>query len=325
MLAGLDEEQRAAVTAPAGRVCILAGAGTGKTRAITHRIAYRVLTGEIQARHVLAVTFTARAAAQMRGRLADLGVPSVQARTFHAAALRQLRYFAERLLNGRPLPDVVESKARLVGLAAARSGLRTDRTGTRDLAAEIEWAKSSLIEPDDYAAAATKAGRETPHDPAKVAEVYTAYEQVKRNTGVIDFEDLLRAAVWGIEEHPDVADQIRAQYRHFVVDEYQDVNPAQQRLLQAWLGGRDDLTVVGDASQTIYSFTGATSGYLIGFARACRSGGRRAAARWCGWSATTGPPRRSSHWPTRSSSWPGATRPGCDWSWSASGRPGPSR
>jgi DNA helicase-2/ATP-dependent DNA helicase PcrA len=276
VLAGLDEEQRAAVTAPAGRVCILAGAGTGKTRAITHRIAYRVLTGEIQARHVLAVTFTARAAAQMRSRLADLGAPSVQARTFHAAALRQLRYFAERLLNGRGLPEVVESKARLVGLAAARSGLRTDRTGTRDLAAEIEWAKSSLIEPGDYAAAALKAGRETPHDPAKVTEVYVAYEQVKRKAGVIDFEDLLRAAVWGIEEHPDVADQIRAQYRHFVVDEYQDVNPAQERLLQAWLGGRDDLTVVGDASQTIYSFTGATSSYLIEFARACRGAGSAA-------------------------------------------------
>jgi DNA helicase-2/ATP-dependent DNA helicase PcrA len=270
VLSGLDEEQRAAVTAPAGRVCILAGAGTGKTRAITHRIAYRVLTGEIQARHVLAVTFTARAAAQLRSRLADLGVPSVQARTFHAAALRQLRYFAERLLNGRSLPEVVESKARLVGLAAARSGLRTDRTGTRDLATEIEWAKSSLIEPGDYAAAAAKAARETPHDPAKVAEVYTAYEQVKRSSGVIDFEDLLRAAVWGIEEHPDVADQVRAQYRHFVVDEYQDVNPAQERLLQAWLGGRDDLTVVGDASPTIYSFTGATSSYLIEVARACR-------------------------------------------------------
>ena len=258
VLAGLDGEQRAAVVAPAGRVCILAGAGTGKTRAITHRIAYRVLTGEIQARHVLAVTFTARAAAQMRGRLAELGV-AVQARTFHAAALRQLRYFAERLLNGRALPEVVESKARLVGLAAARSGIRTDRTGARDLASEIEWAKSSLVEPGDYVQAAAKAVRETPHDAAKVAEVYAAYEQVKRAPGVIDFEDLLRAAVWGIEEHPDVADQVRAQYRHFVVDEYQDVNPAQQRLLLAWLGGRDDLTVVGDASQTIYSFTGATS------------------------------------------------------------------
>jgi DNA helicase-2/ATP-dependent DNA helicase PcrA len=272
VLAGLDEEQRAAVTAPSGLVCILAGAGTGKTRAITHRIAYRVLTGEIQSRHVLAVTFTARAAAQMRARLAQLGVSSVQARTFHAAALRQLRYFAERLLDGRPLPEVVDSKARLVSLAAARSGLRTDRTGARDLASEIEWAKSSLIEPADYPVAAAKAGREPPHEPAKMAEVYAAYEQVKRSSGVIDFEDLLRAAAWGIEEHPDVADQIRSQYRHFVVDEYQDVNPAQQRLLQAWLGGRDDLTVVGDASQTIYSFTGATSTYLIEVARQCRGG-----------------------------------------------------
>ena len=272
MLAGLDSEQRAAVTAPAGRVCILAGAGTGKTRAITHRIAYRVLSGEIQARHVLAVTFTARAAAQMRSRLAQLGVPSVQARTFHAAALRQLRYFAERLLGGRPLPDVVNSKARLVTLAAARSGVRTDRTGARDLASEIEWAKSSLVEPGDYAVAAAKAGREPPYEPAKMAEVFAAYEQVKRSSGVIDFEDLLRAAVWGIEEHEDVADQVRAQYRHFVVDEYQDVNPAQQRLLHAWLGGRDDLTVVGDASQTIYSFTGATSAYLVDVARSCRAG-----------------------------------------------------
>lgn len=271
VLAGLDAEQRAAVTAPAGTVCILAGAGTGKTRAITHRIAYRVLTGEIEPNHVLAVTFTARAAAQMRTRLAELGVRSVQARTFHAAALRQLRYFAERLLDGRGLPDVVESKARLVGLAAARSGVRTDRTGARDLAGEIEWAKSSLIEPGDYVVAAAKANRDTPYDAGKVAEVYAAYEQVKRSAGVIDFEDLLRAAVWGIEEHPDVADQIRSQYRHFVVDEYQDVNPAQQRLLQAWLGDRDDLTVVGDASQTIYSFTGASSSYLIGVARRCGS------------------------------------------------------
>lgn len=270
VLAELDAEQRAAVTAPAGPVCILAGAGTGKTRAITHRIAYRVLTGEIQARHVLAVTFTARAAAQMRDRLARLGVAGVQARTFHAAALRQLRYFAPRLLGGRELPEVVESKARLVGLAAARSGLRTDRTGTRDLASEIEWAKASLVEPDDYPAAAVKAGREPPLEPAKTAEVYAAYEQAKRKAGVIDFEDLLRAGVWAIEEHSDVADQVRARYRHFVVDEYQDVNPAQQRLLQAWLGGRDDLTVVGDASQTIYSFTGATSTYLVDFARRSR-------------------------------------------------------
>jgi DNA helicase-2/ATP-dependent DNA helicase PcrA len=271
VLAGLDPEQRKAVMAPAGPVCILAGAGTGKTRAITHRIAYRTLTGEISPRHVLAVTFTTRAAAEMRARLATLGSAGVQARTFHAAALRQVRYFASRLLEGRVMPELVESKARLVSLAAARAGVRADRTAARDLAGEIEWAKSSLVEPGEYVVAAAKALREPPYEAGKVADIFAAYESLKRRQGVIDFEDMLRAAVWGIEEHPDVAEQIRAQYRHFVVDEYQDVNPLQQRLLEAWLGGRDDLTVVGDASQTIYSFTGATSAYLIDFPRQRRT------------------------------------------------------
>ncbi|MFF3851536.1 ATP-dependent DNA helicase UvrD2 [Micromonospora sp. NPDC002575] len=267
VLAGLDPEQRAAVTAPAGPVCVLAGAGTGKTRAVTSRIAHRALTGEISGRHVLAVTFTARAAAELRARLTALGVAGVQARTFHAAALRQVRYFAPRLLAGRAMPELLDSKARIVTLAAARVGLRADRAAARDLAGEIEWAKSSLVEPGEYVVAAAKALRDTPHEPAKVAEVFVAYEKLKRANGVIDFEDMLRAAVWGIEEHPDVAEQVRGQYRHFVVDEYQDVNPLQQRLLEAWLGGRDDLTVVGDASQTIYSFTGATSAYLVDFPR----------------------------------------------------------
>jgi DNA helicase-2/ATP-dependent DNA helicase PcrA len=267
VLAGLDPEQRAAVVAPAGPVCILAGAGTGKTRAITSRIAYRVLTDAVRPQHILAVTFTTRAASEMRARLAGLGVHGVQARTFHAAALRQLRYFAPRIFDGRALPELVESKARLVGLAAARCGLRTDRTTARDLAGEIEWAKSSLVEPGEYPVAAAKAMREPPYESTKVAEVFAAYETVKRAQGVIDFEDLLRASIWAIEEHRDVAEQVRAQYRHFVVDEYQDVNPVQQRLLQAWLGARDDVTVVGDASQTIYSFTGASSSYLLDFPR----------------------------------------------------------
>ncbi|TNH31565.1 ATP-dependent DNA helicase UvrD2 [Micromonospora orduensis] len=271
VLAGLDPEQRAAVTAPAGPVCILAGAGTGKTRAITSRIAHRALSGDISPRHVLAVTFTARAAAEMRHRISLLGVRGVQARTFHAAALRQVRYFAPRLLAGRAMPELLDSKVRLVTLAAARVGLRTDRAAARDLAGEIEWAKSSLVEPGEYVVAAARALRDTPHEPAKVADVFTAYEQLKRSNGVIDFEDMLRAAVWGVEEHPDVAEQVRGQYRHFVVDEYQDVNPLQQRLLDAWLGGRNDLTVVGDASQTIYSFTGATSSYLVDFPRRHRN------------------------------------------------------
>ncbi len=271
VLAGLDPEQRTAVTAPAGPVCILAGAGTGKTRAITHRIAYRTMIDEISTRHVLAVTFTARAAAEMRSRLTELGAAGVQARTFHAAALRQVRYFAPRLLAGRAMPELLESKARVVTLAATRAGVRVDRSGARDLASEIEWAKSCLIEPGEYALRAATAQREPPFEAAVVAQVFAAYESLKRRQGVIDFEDMLRAAVWGIEEHPDVAEQIRAQYRHFVVDEYQDVNPLQQRLLDAWLGERDDLTVVGDASQTIYSFTGATSSYLMDFPRQRRA------------------------------------------------------
>jgi DNA helicase-2/ATP-dependent DNA helicase PcrA len=266
-LDGLDAEQLRAVTAPAGPVCILAGAGTGKTRAITHRIAHRAGTGETAPRQILAVTFTARAAGEMRDRLRRLGVAGVSARTFHVAALRQLRYFAPRLFDGRPLPDLVESKARLLTLAAARAGVRADRTGVRDLASEIEWAKANLTGPDEYPVAAAKGLREPPYQAELVAKVFAAYEQVKRSAGEMDFEDLLRAAAWGIEEHPDVADQIRAQYRHFVVDEYQDVNPLQQRLLEAWLGDRDDLTVVGDASQTIYSFAGACADHLVEFPR----------------------------------------------------------
>ncbi len=267
VLHGLDDDQRAAVTAPPGPVCILAGAGTGKTRAITHRIAYRVLSGQVRPQHILAVTFTARAAGEMRDRLRTLGAGGVQARTFHAAALRQLRFFAPRLLGGRELPEVMASKARLIGLAAARARLRTDRTMGRDLAGEIEWAKASLIEPADYPAAAARAGREPPVTPEDMVLVYEEYERAKRAAGVIDFEDLLRSTIWAVEEHPDVAEQIRSQYRHFVVDEYQDVNPMQQRLLSAWLGERDDVTVVGDASQTIYSFTGASADNLINFPR----------------------------------------------------------
>jgi DNA helicase-2/ATP-dependent DNA helicase PcrA len=226
-LDGLDDEQRAAVTAPAGPVCILAGAGTGKTRAITRRIAHRVRTGEVRAQHVLAVTFTARAAAEMRARLTALDAAGVQARTFHAAALRQLRYFAPRLFVGRALPELIDRKGRLVGQAATRAGVSTDQAGARDLAAEIEWAKACLVEPSEYEVAAAKARREPPFAPATVAKVFDGYERIKRAAGVIDFEDLLRAAAWGIEEHSDVAEQVRAQYRHFVVDEYQDVNPVQ--------------------------------------------------------------------------------------------------
>jgi DNA helicase-2/ATP-dependent DNA helicase PcrA len=265
VLAGLDEQQRAAAEAVRGPVCILAGAGTGKTRTITHRIAYGVHLGEYVPEQVLAVTFTARAAGELRGRLSALGVGGVQARTFHAAAMRQLRYFAPRVLGG-PMPELIENKLRVVAGAATRNRLTTDRTSLRDLASEIEWAKTTLATPEDYPARAAAAGRDLPFDAAAVAAVYRSYEEAKQRDGSLDFEDLLLVTAYAIEEHNDVAREVRAQYRHFVVDEYQDVNPLQQRLLDAWLGGRAEVCVVGDPNQTIYSFTGADPDHLLGFA-----------------------------------------------------------
>jgi DNA helicase-2/ATP-dependent DNA helicase PcrA len=265
VLAGLDEEQRAAAQAVTGPVCILAGAGTGKTRTITHRIAYGVHTGVYVPEQVLAVTFTARAAGELRTRLQALDVGGVQARTFHAAAMRQLRYFAPRVLGG-PMPPLIENKLRVVATAAARNRLTTDRTSLRDLASEIEWAKTTLATPEDYPARARTAGREPPFEAAAVAAVYASYEQAKERDGALDFEDLLLVTAYALEGHPDVARTVREQYRHFVVDEYQDVNPLQQRLLDAWLGGRAEVCVVGDPNQTIYSFTGADPDYLLGFA-----------------------------------------------------------
>ncbi|MFB7662894.1 ATP-dependent DNA helicase UvrD2 [Kitasatospora sp. NPDC056138] len=264
VLAGLDPEQRAVATALHGPVCVLAGAGTGKTRAITHRIAYGVRSGVYQPQQVLAVTFTARAAGEMRGRLRQLGAEGVQARTFHSAALRQLQYFWPRAIGGE-VPRLLERKVQLVAEAAGRSGLRVQRTELRDLTSEIEWAKVTQIVPDDYPAAVLKTGRDAPRDPAEIARVYATYEQTKRDRGVIDFEDVLLLTAAILEDRPEIADRVRAQYRHFTVDEYQDVSPLQQRLLDQWTAGGASLCVVGDASQTIYSFTGATPDYLLNF------------------------------------------------------------
>jgi DNA helicase-2/ATP-dependent DNA helicase PcrA len=266
VLARLDEQQRGAVLAARGPVCILAGAGTGKTRTITHRIAHSILTGAVPAGQLLAVTFTQRAAGEMRGRLRELGVAGVQARTFHAAALRQLRYFWPRLVGG-DLPAVVDRKATLVAQALSRHRQRTDRATVRDVTGELEWAKACMIPPARYAAEVARAGREAPLPAEVVAAVCATYEEVKQAAGFVDFDDLLLIMAAGIEAHRDVAEEIRARYRHFVVDEYQDVNPLQQRLLDAWLGERDDLCVVGDASQTIYTFNGASPTYLVEFAR----------------------------------------------------------
>ncbi len=268
ILDSLDPEQRAVATALHGPVCVLAGAGTGKTRAITHRIAYGVTVNAYDPQAVLAVTFTARAAGEMRTRLRSLGVAGVQARTFHAAALRQLSYFWPQAIGGQ-IPTLVEHKAPLVAAAARAGGHSVDRLTVRDLAAEIEWAKVSLVAPEDYAAVTAQAGREAPAGFARdqVGALMHEYERVKDSQVVLDFEDILLLLSDVIARHPEIGDTIRRRYRHFVVDEYQDVSPLQQYLLDQWLGDRDDLCVVGDPSQTIYSFAGATPTHLTGFSR----------------------------------------------------------
>ncbi|MCX4513112.1 ATP-dependent DNA helicase UvrD2 [Streptomyces sp. NBC_01619] len=264
VLAGLDPEQREVATALTGPVCVLAGAGTGKTRAITHRIAYGVRAGILQPSSVLAVTFTNRAAGEMRGRLRQLGAGGVQARTFHSAALRQLQYFWPKAVGGE-LPRLLERKIQLVAEAGARCRIRLDRNELRDVTSEIEWAKVTQTVPADYPAAVAKSLRDAPRDPSEIGQIYALYEQLKRDRSVIDFEDVLLLTVGILQDRHDIADQIRRQYQHFVVDEYQDVSPLQQRLLELWLGDRDSLCVVGDASQTIYSFTGATPDHLLSF------------------------------------------------------------
>jgi DNA helicase-2/ATP-dependent DNA helicase PcrA len=264
--AGLDDEQLAAVTAPRGPVCVLAGAGTGKTRTITRRIAHLVSTGHVAPGQVLAVTFTARAAGEMRTRLRALGVSGVQARTFHAAALRQLRYFWPRVVGGDQW-RLLDGKLRLVGQAAARLKAGTDAASLRDFAGEIEWAKATLVTPDEYPATVAKLRRETPGTAEQVAAVYAGYEALKNRAEMLDFDDLLLHTAAAMEEHAGVAEEFRDRYRCFVVDEYQDVTPLQQRVLDAWLGERDDLTVVGDANQTIYTFAGASPRHLLDFAR----------------------------------------------------------
>ena len=264
ILAALDPEQREAARAVTGPVCILAGAGTGKTRTVTHRAAYAVATGAVAPTALLAVTFTARAAGEMRTRLRGLGVAGVQARTFHSAAMKQLNYFWPRVVGGPP-PRLLDNAFGMVANAASRVRLRPGTSELRDLLAELDWAASTLVGPEDYAAAALRAGRDGPFDAAVVAQVYDAYVQLKDGQGVADFNDLLLLTAGALEDHAGVAEEFRSRYRSFVVDEYQDVTPLQQRLLDAWLGGRDDLCVVGDAHQTIYSFTGATPTYLLGF------------------------------------------------------------
>ncbi|MBA8795630.1 DNA helicase-2/ATP-dependent DNA helicase PcrA [Friedmanniella endophytica] len=267
ILAALDPEQREVATALGGPVAVIAGAGTGKTRAITHRIAYAVAAGVYRPTAVLAVTFTQRAAGEMRGRLSRLGVRGVQARTFHSAALRQAAYFWPRV-HGSDLPGVLENRMSLVAESASRLRVRTDTPALRDLVTEIGWAKVSNVSPEDYPRIAAARGRELASaDPETVGRVFAGYEKTKRERDRIDFEDILLCTASLIAEHPRVAEEVRRTYRHLVVDEYQDVSPLQQALLDLWRGDSDDLCVVGDPAQTIHSFAGAQSTFLTGFTK----------------------------------------------------------
>jgi DNA helicase-2/ATP-dependent DNA helicase PcrA len=264
ILSALDEEQRQVATALRGPVRVLAGAGTGKTRAITHRIAYGIATGTYSPERVLALTFTQRAAGEMRTRLRELGAGAVSARTFHASALRQLNYFWPQI-TGAPAPRLIDGKARPLAEAALTLGLKLDTASLRDVAAEVEWRKVTNLTLDAYALRAASRAMPGALTVEQCVEVQRAYERIKDERSAIDFEDVLLLTAGLLEAEPRVALQVHEQYRFFVVDEYQDVSPLQHRLLELWRGDRADVCVVGDASQTIYSFTGATSDYLLNF------------------------------------------------------------
>jgi len=268
LLAALDEEQRRVATAIRGPVLVIAGAGTGKTRAITQRIAYGVEVGAFDPRKVLALTFTAKAAGEMRQRLRVLGIGQVQARTFHAAALRQLIYFWPEVLGGR-FPKVLTSKSPLLSESASRIGspVRINPQNLREISSEVEWSKSLSLAPDQYVEEAKRSDRQTSIVPGEIARIYESYESIKRDERVIDFEDVLLLTIGMLEEESSVASRVRDQYRFFTVDEYQDVSPLQQRLLDLWLGSRKDICVVGDPAQTIYSFAGATPAFLLNFTK----------------------------------------------------------
>ena len=259
ILDGLNPEQRRAAEAVRGPVCILAGAGSGKTTTITRRIAWQVSTGAFRSDELLAVTFTDKAAGEMRTRLARLGVDGVEARTFHSAALAQLRQ-----ARGEAPGRILSTKAlllRQIGNSLPRP-YRFRPAG--DLATEVEWAKNRRLTPGTYR---DGLGSHEPPIPADLmGRVFREYERRKADSGSIDFEDLLEFAVRLYEADGQALAALRERYRAFTVDEYQDVNLLQQSLLELWLGDRDDVCAVGDDYQSIYGFTGASPEWLLGLA-----------------------------------------------------------
>ena len=264
LLSDLNARQREAVTTLATPLAILAGAGSGKTRVLTRRIAWLAAEGVVDPRHALAVTFTRKAAGELSDRLGALGVRrTVTSGTFHGLALAQLRRrWRDR---GEAVPALLERKSRI--LAPLLGGGPSVGAEAAEVAGEIEWAKARLVEPVGYEAAVTGAGRPTPRPAAEIASLYERYETEKARRGVVDFDDLLWRLADALETDAEFAAVIRWRHRHFFVDEFQDVNPAQFRLIRLWLGDRRDLCVVGDDDQAVYGFTGADAGYLVHFAR----------------------------------------------------------
>jgi DNA helicase-2/ATP-dependent DNA helicase PcrA len=269
LLDGLDSSQREAVVSEAGPLCILAGAGSGKTRVLTRRIAHRVMIGSAEASRCLVLTFTRKAAGELRSRLKSLGVrDQVAAGTFHGIAYTQLRRrWADR---GELAPTLLESKVRLLGplLQRARDSSRAPAlVQPGDLATEIEWAKARMLSPSGYEAAAEVAGRRLHLPLATMAGIYQRYEDDKRRRRMVDFDDLLTGCVEALDHDAEFAAGQRWRFRHFFVDEFQDVNPVQFRLLRAWLGDRLDLCAVGDPNQAIYAWNGADPMLLTDFRR----------------------------------------------------------
>jgi DNA helicase-2/ATP-dependent DNA helicase PcrA len=262
VLAGLNDPQREAALALRGPVAISAGAGTGKTTTITRRIACQVRSGSFEASEILAVTFTEKAAGELKRRLKALGVEGVEARTFHSAALSQLSRLWQAH-TGEPLPQVLDHKAPLIASLANTLPPPHKFLPRRELAGEIEWAKNRMIPPDRYLA--ELGSHEPPIPPELMMRIYEGYERRKRAMGRLDFEDMLGLALRLFDEHAKAAKIVRSRFHAFTVDEYQDVNPLQAGLLDRWLGERDDLCVVGDDYQTIYAFTGASPEHLLGF------------------------------------------------------------
>ncbi|MEY4993189.1 MAG: hypothetical protein RIS82_311, partial [Actinomycetota bacterium] len=264
ILERLDPEQKQAAQSLVGPTCILAGAGTGKTTTVTHRIAYGIATGYYAANRVLALTYTNRAAGELRARLRQLGVGAVSVKTFHAAALAQLEFFWPQFA-GVPAPTVLQSKARLISEVADGLKIRLDVGALRDFAAEIEWRKYSMLSLEEYAGVVGQRPTVAGLSPAKNFELQQAYEDAKIRVQKIDWEDVLVLTLGLLRAEPRALAHVQQQYRFFTVDEYQDISPLQHALLDTWLGKHSDICVVGDPNQTIYSFTGATSEFLQNF------------------------------------------------------------